>query len=135
MPKLGFNILVSVYRRVNGPDDNIGGAVESLQRVAHDIPARITGSTAPLFLRAQGIETSDFFTAVLTFNSQQGYNQVDVRADDVLIAQNSRLHGSTQFKIQSVEDASIDDNPNTYAGFNKKLALKRDTPRPLLPVP
>lgn len=125
----GMNAMLTIWRRVKAPNDDVGGRVETYTKLHENIPGRIVSSPSPLIFRMQGIETQDFYQCVAW---SPDYNVLLVQGDDIVVPQAQSVPGKYdgwQFKVQSVEDSSIDDNRNSYLGMNKKLNLKRETPR------
>lgn len=121
---LGMNITVTLYRRIKQVDDDIGGRVSKYHKLRGGLPARVTASPSPLILRVQGLETRNFFNCTVW---SENYDVVDVTSDDILVPESGQ-YKDYQFRIQSVEESSVEDNPNSYRAMNKRLSLLWETP-------
>lgn len=128
---LGMNITVSLYRRVKMPDNSIGGRVSEFVKTRGGLPARITATPSPLILRVQGIETRNYFNCTVW---SENYVVIDVTADDILIPESGQ-YKDYQFRVQSVQESSVEDNPNSYRSMNKGLNLLWETPPVIVEIP
>lgn len=123
--KAGLNLTITIFRRVQEPDDTIGGARQHLSPVQSNLPARITKIRTPTILKAQGIVNEDtFMCAVETVN----YTPVNIRQDDVVVPDSGQYKGF-QFMVSEIEDTSLDDNPVDYRGLHKGLTLRKIEPK------
>ncbi len=62
----GLNLLVSVVRITDGPDDIAGGAQPSGTVQYTNVPARISARRPTQVILEQGIQVKDIFTGVLS---------------------------------------------------------------------
>lgn len=125
MPKAGMNITMTIFRRVQEPDDVIGGARQHLSPVQSNLPGRITDFGTPTMLKAQGIVTEGVYTGVI---ETVDYTAVNINQDDVVVPDSGQYQG-VKFLVTEIHDTSLDDNPVDYRGYHKGLTLRRIEPK------
>ena len=117
----GLDITVSIFRRVQMPDDDIGGSVQVQSPIRTGVPGRIGNSRSPMMLRAQGIESSNMYDGVL---QSPDYVDLDLQIDDVLIPEVGQYTGLS-FVVTGVQDDSLSDLPNQDYRRHKFVSLRR----------
>lgn len=130
MPVLrGLNITVSIYRRVQGPDDEVGGSVQIRTLIRSGVPSRITQMPTPMTLKVQGIENTDNFDCVV---QPPDYTPLTVDTDDIIVPESGQYTG-LDFVITNVYDNPEADWPIDYRFIHKRLSLRRiETARRIL---
>lgn len=122
MPVLrGLNITVSIYRRSQSQDDEVGGSVQIRTLVRSNIPSRITLTPTPMTLKAQGIENTDNFDCVV---QPADYTPLDIQTDDIVVPESGQYVG-LDFVITNVFDNPEADWPIDYRFIHKRLSLRR----------
>ena|SRR3990167_5654653 len=116
----GLNITVTIKRRQQLPDDDVGGSVQNIVVLRTGILARFGASRSPLILRAQGIEVKNTFDAILR---SPDYVPVDIQIDDMLVPESGQYIGQ-EFAVTAVQGDSIAEN---FDDFRKHwfLSLRR----------
>lgn len=116
----GLNITVTIQRRQQQSDDDIGGSVQTTQTVRSGVPARIGGTRSPMQLRAQGIEVQNVFDCVMR---SPDYDDLDIRIDDIVFADSGQHRGQV-FAVTAVQEDSVADSPGDYRR-HKFVSLRR----------
>ncbi len=123
--KVGLNISVTFFQRVEDTDDVIGGARQHLAPTRSNIPARLTVVRTPWMMKAQGQTTEDMYDL---FVESSNYEQLVVSNDWIVVPDSGQYQG-WKFMIMEIEDSSLWDNPVDYRGIHKHITLKRLTPQ------
>ncbi len=122
MPALsGLNITVSIYRRVQQVDDEIGGSEQVRTLVYSGVPARITIMPSPMQLRTQGIENLDNFDCVV---QPRDYTPLVIEFDDIIVPESGQYR-NLDFVITNVYENDYADWPIDYRFIHKRLSLRR----------
>lgn len=123
MPILqGLDILVSIYRRSQAADDEVGGSVFTRLLIYSHIQAKITSMRTPMFLRAQGIETTNNFDCVVQPSNYVTLDKLEI--DDILVPKNGKYVG-LDFVITNIYDNPVANSPIDYRFIHRRLSLRR----------
>lgn len=121
MPLQGLNITVTVYRRNQEADDEVGGSKQRRTPIRTGIPARIGATRSPMSLRVQGMEATNLFDCTL---QAPDYTDIDVRIDDIVVPEVGQYTGM-DFVVLGVQEDSSSDDPNQDYRRHKNLSLRR----------
>ena len=101
----GLNLLVSVVRITDGPDDIIGGAMPSGTVQYENVPARISARRPTQVILEQGLAVREIFTGILS----PGSLVIDIN-DQVRVTapQHSPYYG-LYFRVLGVQHSSMTD--------------------------
>lgn len=111
----GLNITVTIQRRIEGVDDDIGGATTTLSTIATNVRARISNLKPSSEQRIAGIETSKMY------NCHIWPATVDVIEHDLITPLNGNLANNT-FLVKGVQiDSLFNQDPRAH----KSLRLQR----------
>ncbi len=116
----GLNISVTVYRRHQEGDDDVGGSVQTYSPIATRVPARISSTRSPMQLRAQGIEAINVYDCVI---QPSGTSQFEILLDDVIVAEKGQYQNQ-QFVVSAIQEDSLLDNSNDFRR-HRFLSLRR----------
>lgn len=116
----GLNILVTIQRRIQQPDDLVGGSVQEFETIKEHCPARIGSPKTPFILRAQGIEVTNIYDCTIL---PPDYFPMDIRIDDLIVVETGQYAGR-DFAVTSIQDDSLADDP-TDLRQHKSLSIRR----------
>lgn len=123
MPILqGLDILVSIYRREQQADDEVGGSVIDRKLIYSHIQAKITSMRTPMFLRAQGIETTNNFDCVVQPSNYIPLTKIEI--DDILVPETG-MYAGLDFVITNAQDNPVANSPVDYRFIHRNLSLRR----------
>lgn len=112
----GLNITVKIQRRVEGVDDDIGGATFTLTDITTKVRARISNLRPTDEQRIAGIEVSRMF------NMHIWPANVDIIDTDIVVPE-SGPHKDKTFLVRGVQQSSLfDGDPKSFLS----VRLQRD---------
>lgn len=104
----GMNVTLSIYRRVEGASDAIGGAVDTTSLVYSGVAARISNLKSEEQQEQQGLETAKLY------NCSVQPVTLDIRESDLVVPDNGS-HSGKNFRVVGVQvDSILPNDPRAH---------------------